>query len=291
MDKIIVICGPTAVGKTKLSISLAKSLNGEIINADSTQIYKDMNIGTAKITEDEKEGIPHHLFDVREISDIYTVYDYQKDCRKIIDEIKDRGKTPILVGGTGLYIKAALYNYEFNEEEIMYSYDEFTNEELYKQLLEIDPETIVHPNNRKRIERALTYYKNNNVPISSNEKSDKLLYGTIFIGLTAEREILYEKINNRTDKMIENGLIDEAKKLYNLKIVPRALLTPICYKELFLHFDGNITLAEAIELIKQRSRKYAKRQFTFFKNQLDIKWYEVDFEDFSNTIDKIKDEI
>lgn len=285
------ICGPTAVGKTKLSISLAHYLNGEIINADSTQIYKDMNIGTAKITDSEKEGIPHYLFDIREITEEYTVYDYQKDCRNLIKDICSRGKTPIIVGGTGLYIKAALYNYEFNEEEKNYSYDELSTESLYKELKEIDPETEIHPNNRKRIERALTYYKNNNFPISSTKKSDELLYNVKFIGLTTNRDILYERINTRVDKMISDGLLEEAKRLYDLKIVSRALLTPICYKELFLYFDETLSLEEAIELIKQRSRRYAKRQFTFFRNQLNINWYDVDFDNFDNTINKIKDEI
>lgn len=291
MDKVIVICGPTAVGKTKLSISLAHYLDGEVINADSTQIYRDMNIGTAKITEKEKEGIPHHLFDIKEITEEYTVYDYQKDCRSLIGDITKRGKRPIIVGGTGLYIKAALYNYEFNEEDQNYSYEDLSKEELYNELKLIDPNTDIHINNRKRIERALTHFKNNNSLISSNNKSDVLLYDVKFIGLTTSRDTLYERINNRVDKMVNDGLIEEAKKLYGLNIVSRALSTPICYKELFLYFDDILSLEESIDLIKQRSRKYAKRQFTFFRNQLNINWYEVDFTNFENTIKKIKDEI
>lgn len=291
MDKVIVICGPTAVGKTKISVELAKYINGEIINADSTQIYKKMNIGTAKITEEEKEGIPHHLFDIKEITEEYTVYDYQKDCRKLISEINKRGKTPILVGGTGLYIKAALYNYEFIDEDKTYNYDNLTSEDLYNQLKEINPNTEIHQNNRKRIERALTYYKNNNILSEFTKKSNKLLYDAIFIGLTTDREKLYERINSRVDKMIDNGLLGEARDLYDLKISSRALLTPICYKELFLYFDGTLKLEESIELIKKRSRNYAKRQYTFFNNQLDIHWYEVDFNNFNITIDKIKNEI
>lgn len=291
MNSVIVICGPTAVGKTKLSIELAKYLNGEIINADSTQIYKDMNIGTAKITEKEKEDIPHHLFDIKNVTDDYTVYDYQRDCRMMIKDIQDRGKTPILVGGTGLYIKAALYDYQFKEEVNNYSYDSLTNEELYNELKKIDNNIDIHPNNRKRIERALTYYKNNKSSISCNKNGSKLLYSVKFIGLTTDRENLYEKINNRVDKMIADGLLEEARRFYDLKINSRALLTPICYKELFLYFDGILTLEEAINLIKQRSRKYAKRQFTFFRNQMDINWYNVDFVNFNNTIKKIKAEI
>ena len=288
---VIVITGPTAVGKTKLSIELAKYLNGEIINADSTQVYNKMNIGTAKITEKEKEGIPHHLFDIKEVTDEYTVYDYQRDCRNCIKEILNRGKTPILVGGTGLYIKAALYDYKFNEESNTYSYEEYSNDELYQELIKVDPNTDIHQNNRKRVERAITYYRNHNKPMSENQKSDKLLYDAVFIGLTTNRDILYDRINKRVDKMVIDGLVEEAKYFYDLKISTRALLTPICYKELFMYFDGDLTLEESLDLIRQRSRKYAKRQYTWFNHQLDVKWYDVDFDNFDNTINAVKKDI
>lgn len=291
MSKVIVICGPTAVGKTKLSVELAKHLNGEIINADSTQVYRLMNIGTAKVTEEEKEGIPHHLFDIKNIDEEYTVYDYQSDCRKIIDDIISRGKTPILVGGTGLYIKAALYDYNFNDEDKSYTYDEYTNGSLYQELLKVDPNTDIHPNNRKRVERAITYYRNHNKPMSSNEKSENKLYDVVFIGLTTDRELLYDRINKRVDKMVADGLIEEAKSLYDLHIDSRALLTPICYKELFMYFEGILTLDESLDLIRQRSRKYAKRQYTWFRHQLDVKWYEVDFNNFNNTINKVIEDL
>ena len=163
---IIVITGPTAVGKTKLSVELAKRLHGEIINADSTQIYKELNIATAKVTEEEKENIPHHLFDEKEITEDYTVYDYQKDCRKKIEEIEKRGHLPILVGGTGLYIKAALYNYEFEPGKRKLVDSTLTNEELYQLLLKVDPNTNIHPNNRKRMIRSLSYFKENGKPFS-----------------------------------------------------------------------------------------------------------------------------
>ena len=285
---IICIVGPTGVGKTKLSIELAKKLNGEIINADSTQVYKGMDIATAKVIEDEKEGIPHHLFDIKEITENYTVYDYQKDCRLKINEIQNRGNIPIIVGGTGLYIKAALYDYKFEEENInINEYLEYTDDELYNKLLSIDPNTNIHKNNRKRVIRALNYYSENNKPLSDKEKTDKLLYDVIFIGLTTDREILYDRINKRVDIMLKNGLMDEAKKIYNTGIRSKAVMTPIGYKELFEYFDGNCSKEEALELIKQRSRKYAKRQYTWNNHQLKVNWFDVDFNNFDNTVNDI----
>jgi tRNA dimethylallyltransferase len=284
---IIVIAGPTAVGKTKLSIELAKRLNGEVINSDSTQVYREMNIGTAKVTEEEKEGIPHHLFDIRNIDEDYTVYDYQKDARRVIDDILKRGKTPILAGGTGLYIKAALFNYEFKDEDTKYNFSNLSNEEVYNKLKELDPNTDIHINNRKRVERALTYCLNNNDTISNNTKGNELLYDTVFIGLTTDRDFLYKRINMRVDVMVKNGLIEEAKYFYDKNIRSKAVMTPICYKELFEYFDGHSSLEEALDLIRQRSRKYAKRQYTWFKHQLPVKWFDVDFDNFDNTVNCI----
>ena len=284
---VIVITGPTGVGKTKLSIELAKKMNGEIINADSTQIFKGLDIATAKVTNEEKENIHHHLIDIKEISEDYTVYDYQKDARKKIDEIIKKNKTPIIVGGTGLYIKAALYDYKFNEEKNKLTYDNIETNELYKELLKVDEKTNIHPNNRKRIIRALNYYNENNEPLSSKEKTDKLLYDTLFIGLTTNRANLYEKINKRVDKMIDEGLLEEAKKIYETNIRTKAVLTPIGYKELFPHFENKQTLEEAIDKIKQKSRNYAKRQYTWFNHQLNIKWFDVDYDNFENTIKEV----
>ena len=174
--KIICIVGPTGVGKTKLSIELSKRFNGEVINADSTQVYKNLDIATAKVTEEEKENIPHHLFDIKDITEDYTVFDYQKDARNCIEDILKRKKTPIIVGGTGLYIKALLYDYKFEEGNIKGNYNNLTNEELYKKVLEINPSTNIHINNRKRVERALTYYENHNKPMSQKEKSTPCMY-------------------------------------------------------------------------------------------------------------------
>ena len=284
---VICIVGPTCIGKTKLSVEIAKILNGEVINADSTQVYKGLDIATAKVKEEEKEGIPHHLFDIKDIKDNYTVFDYQRDSRKVIDDIINRGKTPILVGGTGLYIKACLYDYEFEEEGTLNNYEGYTNEELYDMLKSIDKNTSIHPNNRKRVIRALNYYNNTNNTLSSKEKTDKLFIDTVFIGLTTKRDILYDRINKRVDKMINEGLLDEAKTLYDSNIRTKAVMTPIGYKELFEYFDGNITLDDAINLIKQRSRRYAKRQYTWFNNQMSVNWFDVDFDNFENTKEEV----
>jgi len=281
MNKVIVITGPTAVGKTKLSIELAKRYNGEIINADAVQVYKGLDIGSAKVTEEEKEGIPHHLFDIKEVDEEYTIYHYQKDCRKLIKEVQGRGKTPILVGGTGLYIKAALYDYKLTEEKETNTYDNLTDEELYNKLLELDKNIVIDKNNRRRLIRALNYYKENNKSINTNT-TNKLLYDAIFIGLTTDRRILYDKINNRVDIMI-----NEVKVFYDKNIRTKPLLNAIGYREIYSYFDGNISLEEAIDKIKQNSRHYAKRQYTFFNHQLPVVWFETDYSNFNNTIEKV----
>ena len=285
---VIVITGPTAVGKTDLSLFLAHKLNGEIINADSTQIYKGMDIATNKVKD--TEGIKHYLFDEKNLIENYTVFDYQKDARKIIDDILARGKTPILVGGTGLYINAALYDYKF-EDKAALEYEGISNDELYKMLLEVDPNTTIHLNNRVRVISALNYFKANGKPYSEKAKNDKLLYDTVFIGLTTERDILYYKINKRVDKMIDEGLVSEARELYDLNIRSKAVMTPIGIKELFEYFDGNISLDEAIELIKSRSRKYAKRQYTWFNHQMDLNWFHTNYENFEETENEVLDYI
>ena len=277
---ILCVVGPTGVGKTKLSVELAKHYNAIVVNADSMQVYKELNIGTAKVTEKEKEGIPHLLFDIVDVNDMYTVYDYQKDLRKVIDENKD--KNIVIVGGTGLYLKAGLYNYVFNEEEKSENYDDLTNEELYEMVMMKDSNSEIHINNRKRMIRFLNREEN-------FKDKDKLLYDVKFIGLTTDRNILYDRINKRVDIMVENGLIEEVKALYDRNIRSKSIMTGIGYKELYEYFDGNKTLEEAIDLIKQRSRKYAKRQYTWFNNQMDVKWFDVDFDDFNNTIKKVID--
>ena len=286
MNKVIVILGPTGVGKTKMSIELAKRLDGEIVNADSMQFYKDLNIGTAKIKEEEKENIPHHLFDIKEVSDDYSIFDYQKDGRKIIGDIFNRKKMPIIVGGTGLYIKALLYDYKLSYEKENNTYDELTTEELYNKLLKLDKDIIIDKNNRRRVIRAINYYLENGTSINDN-KTDKLLYNAVFIGLTTDREILYDIINKRVDKMLSEGLLEEVKYFYDRKIYTKPLINGIGYKELYKYFAKEETLEEAVNKIKRNSRRYAKRQYTFFNNQLPVIWFDVNFNNFDKTVDEV----
>ncbi len=283
---IIVITGPTGVGKTKLSISLAKKYDAEIINGDAVQIYKGLDIGSAKVKEEEKEGIIHHLIDIKEVNEEYTLYDYQRDARGCIDKILKKGKNVIIVGGTGLYIKSVLYDYTLSEEEKEDDdYDDISTESLYQKLAEMDPDNKVDKHNRKRIVRAINYYKQHHESISLNNKGNKLLYDAIFIGLTMEdREKLYQRINDRVDVMIKNGLIDEVSAFYEKGIRTRPLLSAIGYKELYRYFDHEISLDEAVDLIKRNSRRYAKRHYTFFNNQFKIKWFNVNLDDFDKTI-------
>jgi len=281
LKRIIVIVGPTGVGKTKLSIALAKKLNGAIINADSRQIYKELNIGTAKITETAKENIPHYLFDLKSVMEDYSVFEYQQAGRQVISRIFKQKKTPIIVGGTGLYIKALLYDYQFKTEESDINFDDYNNEKLYKMVKEINPASNIHLHNRRRL---INFLRRNNKLKNDYQGNQKLLYPVIFIGLTLPRDILYQEINARVDKMIKDGLIEEAKALYNQNINSKVVLNTIGYQELYQYFTGRITKEEAIALIKQNSRRYAKRQYTWFNNQMTINWFLVDLQNFNNTI-------
>lgn len=282
---IIVIVGPTGVGKTKLSIELAKKYNGEIINADSMQVYKGLDIGTAKVTEDEKEGIPHHLFDICEVEEMYTVYDYQKDLRAKITELEKKNKNIIIVGGTGLYIKAGLYDYQFKQEGIQEEYSDLSNEDILNKIKKYDPDCAIHINNRKRLVRLLNKYEQD---LITEINGNKPLYSFIMIGLTTDRETLYDKINKRVDKMIKDGLLEEVKTFYNNQINSKAIQTGIGYKELYEYFANKCTLEEAIDKIKTNSRRYAKRQYTFFKNQFPnaIHWLETNYKDFNQTVEE-----
>ena len=286
---ILVVVGPTGVGKTKMSVELAKHYNAEIINADSMQVYKDLDIGTAKVTDSEKEGIPHHLFDICDVKDLYTVYDYQKDGRAMIEKLTNENKNIVIVGGTGLYIKALLYDYQFKDEEELDDYSYLTNEEIMSKIKKYDEECDIHINNRKRLVRYLNKLEQDLV---LEKQGNNKLYDFKMIGLTTDRDTLYEKINNRVDKMVKDGLVEEVKSFYDKGIRSKAIMTGIGYKELYKYFDNEISLDEALDLIKKNSRRYAKRQYTFFKNQFsDIKWYETNYDDFNKTVSEVISDI
>ena len=290
MEDIIVIVGPTGVGKTKLSIELAKKLDAEIINGDSVAIYKDLNIGSAKPTIEEREGITHHLIDIKEVDEDYSVYDYQIDCRKAIEDITNRGKRVIIVGGTGLYIKAALYDYNFTKGTTNNQYEDLTNEEILDKISSYDLylSSRLEINNRQRLVRVLNKLENKEV--FTNNK-DKLLYPIKVIGLTTDRDYLYERINKRVDIMINNGLLDEINSLKDKYNNSRILNSGIGYKEFYDYLFNSKDINEVIESIKQDSRRFAKRQYTFFNHQFDTHWVNVDFNNFNNTIEEVLDYI
>lgn len=287
MSKIILLVGPTGTGKTALSISLAKKYDAVIINADSTQVYTEPLIATAKIKEEEKENIKHYLFDIVSLNDDYTLYDYQKQGRKLLDELIKENKNIIIVGGSGLYVKALLYNYILEEKKnINIDLSKYTNKELKEKVLEIDPINDIHENNRQRLESFLkTYYETGKI-IKKTDEINKKLYKFISIGLTTDRETLYKMLDNRVDKMFEEGMLEEAKRLYDMNL--KNYTNIIGYRELNDYFNGNISLEEAKELIKRNTRRYAKRQYTWFNNQMkDIKWFNTDYSNFTNTINEV----
>ena len=288
MNKIIVIVGPTGIGKTKLSIELAKKLDAEIINGDSVAIYKKLDIGSAKPTIEERENIPHHLIDIKDVEEEYTVFDYQKDAREKIKEIESRNKRIIIVGGTGLYIKAALYDYNFTEGTTYNEYNDLSNEEILNKLKEYNLEKYPELNNRRRLVRLLNKLENNET--ITNHK-DKLLYNIKVIGLTTSRDILYERINKRVDTMFNNGLLNEIESLKDKYKTSKILNSGIGYKEFNDYLFNNKSIEEVKEEIKLNSRRFAKRQYTFFRNQFNTKWYEVDLNNFDNTINEIYNDI
>lgn len=297
MEKVIVVIGPTSVGKTKMGVALAKKLNGEVISGDSMQVYRQMDIGTAKVTIEEMEGVTHHCIDILDPKDQYSVHDFQQTVRKQITEITNRGHVPIIVGGTGLYIKAALYDYTFSEmennhDEINKKYKDYTNEQLYAHLKQIDEESakILHFNNRRRILRAIEIYEQTGQKKSEmiNEQEHICLYDAYFVGLTLPRELLYERINLRVDLMMKNGLQGEMESLIKQGLTrENQSMKAIGYKEWFDYFEGKCDLNEVSENIKKHSRQYAKRQYTWFKNQFDVHWYDVCLENYSKTIEEV----
>lgn len=298
-QKVVCIMGPTAVGKTKLSIELAKKYNGEIISGDSMQVYRGMDIGTAKIKPEEMEGIPHYLIDVKDPSEAFNVAQFQELVTECIEDITARGKLPIIVGGTGLYIEAVLQQYSFSESVSDETYRKQLEliaaeqgvEEVHQMLAAIDAESAerIHPNNVRRVIRALEIYHCTGEKMSDQLKKQTkdYVYDAALIGLTMERDTLYERINLRVDMMFDEGLLSEVKRLYDAGLRDCQSIQAIGYKELYDYFDGKVSLEEAKENLKQNSRRYAKRQLTWFRNKMDVTWFEMDNDVFEKKFEQI----
>jgi tRNA dimethylallyltransferase len=286
-QKLIVLIGPTAVGKTKLSIELAKHFNGEIISGDSMQVYKGMDIGTAKITLEEMEGIPHHLIDIKEPDEGFSTAEFQELVRSKIKEISSRGRIPMIVGGTGLYIQSVIYDYHFTDAPSDPAFRSMLETEadahgpdyLHERLKSEDPESAkrIHPNNVRRVIRALEIIHCTGKTASElqENQSPELLYDTAIIGLTMERELLYKRINLRVDLMLEHGLLEEVKYFYEQGLKDCQSIQAIGYKELYDYFDGKISFEAAVDNLKQNSRRYAKRQLTWFRNKMNVEWFDM----------------
>lgn len=286
-EKIIILIGPTAVGKTKTSIELAKKYNGEIISGDSMQIYKGMDIGTAKITKEETEGISHHLIDIKEPDESFSTAEFQTIVREKITEISSKGKLPIIVGGTGLYIQSVLFDYQFSnapsDDDFRYRLEERAKVEgnvcIHKELQVVDPVSAgkIHPNNIRRVIRALEVYHCTGKTMTEWQSKQEIesVYNAAVIGLTMDRDLLYKRINQRIDMMMDNGLLEEVKGFSDKGLQNCQSMQAIGYKEFYPYFDGLITLDEAVDQLKQNSRRYAKRQLTWFRNKLDVSWIDM----------------
>ena len=283
---LIVLTGPTAVGKSALAVALAKRIGGEIISADSMQIYRYMDIGSAKIKKEEMQGVPHYLIDALMPDEEFNVFKFQELAKTAMGEIYERGHVPIIAGGTGFYIQALLYDINFMEEEdhneirlrLENEAARFGNEFLYEKLKVLDPESaqVIHTNNVKRVIRALEFYELNNYPISKHNEKERRKespYSFCYFVLNDDRENLYRKINERVDAMVEEGLIEEVKKLqelgYHRKMVS---MQGLGYKEILDYLEGKYSLEEAIYLIKRNTRHFAKRQLTWFRRERDVIW-------------------
>lgn len=286
-QKVIAIVGPTAVGKTRLSIEVAKKFGGEIISGDSMQVYKGMDIGTAKIKEEEMAGIPHHMIDIKSPNEDFSVADFQYYVQKYIEEISARNHIPIIVGGSGLYIQAVLQNYNFSKEKrddalTKRLEDEMKQkgiEPLFDRLKTIDPNQAekIHPNNFRRVLRALEIFEKTGLTMTEYQKqqASSSPYDSLLIGLEMDRELLYKRINQRVDGMVREGLLEEVKGLIEKGYENYQSMKAIGYKELIPYFTGEVPLETSIELLKRNSRRYAKRQYTWFKNKMDVNWYEL----------------
>lgn len=292
MPKVLVIVGPTAIGKTALSVDLARRFNGEIINGDSIQVYRGLNIGSAKVTENEKKGIVHHLLDYKDLTERYDVATFQKDAREKIREINERGKTAVVVGGTGLYIKALLYDYEFVENPINIDenkYNDLNNEQLHQRLKELDKESAkaIHPNNRKRIIRALILAESGTKKSTQEDKqAGVMIYDVKIIGLTMDRQRLKKRIHLRVDRMIEEGLVEEINQLFSKYPLDSQGFAGIGYKEMIPYYLNQEPLEKCVEKIKTHTRQFAKRQFTWFNNQMKVDWYNIEEDNYLKKIYK-----
>ena len=286
MKNLVVLTGPTAVGKTSLSINLAKQLNGEIISADSMQVYKGMDIGTAKITKEEMDGVTHHLIDIIEPTEDFHVARFKKLVEDALDEICSKGKLPIICGGTGFYIQAILYDIDFSSNEIDKEYrdslEEFANlngnDKLHEKLMSIDPESgaTIPAANRKRVIRAIEYYHQTGEKFSTfnaTQREKNSPYNFAYFVLNDDRELLYNRIDKRVDIMMEQGLLNEVKSLIDSGLKRgMTAMDGIGYKELLDYYEGKLTLEEAVSLIKKKSRNYAKRQLTWFRREKEVIW-------------------
>ena len=299
-QKVIVICGPTASGKTALSIELAKKINGEIVSCDSMQIYKEMDIGTAKPTLEEMQGIKHYMIGIISPNERYSVADYKKDAKKAIREILNKGKVPIVVGGTGLYIDSLIYEIEYQDIEFDKEYREHLEkevkekgiEELYNEAKEIDPQAIekISKNDKKRILRILEIYHatgENKTEQERKSRQKEVEYDYKVYALNMDREKLYDRINKRVDKMIEEGLIQEVEKIYKKYNDFPTAMQGLGYKEVVEYLEGKLTKEEMIEKIKQETRRYAKRQLTWFRKNKQTIWLDVGKNTIQNNIEII----
>lgn len=293
MEKILVIVGPTGVGKTSLSVELAKQLQGEIISGDSMQVYQEMSIGTAKIKEEEKNGIPHYLVDCYHLDEEYNVKIFQEKARMYAEEITKKGKLPIICGGTGLYIKSVLYDYQFIEQKQDQEFIDFlqtrSNDELWSMLTIVDSLSCekIHQNNRQRVIRALCMaHEGDKKSKIINEQEHTLIKDAYIIGLTMERSRLYERIDKRVDQMMEEGLLEEITKLVETypNIWDLQSFQGIGYKEWKEYFEGTIDVDTCVNMIKKNSRNFAKRQYTWFHNQMEVHWYDIEEESFKENL-------
>ncbi|MBL7565361.1 tRNA (adenosine(37)-N6)-dimethylallyltransferase MiaA [Staphylococcus saccharolyticus] len=303
---LIVIVGPTASGKTELSIKVAKKFNGEIISGDSMQVYKGMDIGTAKVTKEEMEGIPHHMIDILSPDESFSVYEFKKRAETCINDITQRGKVPIIVGGTGLYIQSLLHNYAFEDESVseeqlhqvkikLKALDQLANDELHQYLASFDNESAqnIHPNNRKRVLRAIEYYLKTKKLLSSRKKVHQFTenYDTLLLGIEISRETLYFKINKRVDIMLCHGLFNEVQHLVEQGFETSQSMKAIGYKELVPVIKGNVSIDVAVDKLKQHSRQYAKRQLTWFKNKMNVHWLNKETMSLQMMLDEITTQI